>query len=204
MTKPRVLITSRLFTFTAESSQAVLRKSLSPILIRLQASLGSRAPCLICGKKKKNPFKYYSFNSFFKHKTQWHLDILCSLVNHQSSRLVGDDLLTNMGEEEKGNKKKVLIDMTPFSFPASTGGRKWHRLPRQMRTWVAFHNSALTTWRSRTDRFLQGQMRLNLKGPSVDFGVNGFGRDLKIKRTQVCVITTDLTSTLYCFFLFFF
>lgn len=53
MTKPRVLITSRLFTFTAESSQAVLRKSLSPILIRLQASLGSRAPCLICGKKKK-------------------------------------------------------------------------------------------------------------------------------------------------------
>lgn len=68
MTKPWALITSRLSTFTAESSQAVLRKSISPILIRLQASLGFRAPCLLCGEK--NPFKYYSFNSFFKHKTQ--------------------------------------------------------------------------------------------------------------------------------------
>lgn len=65
MTKPWALITSRLSTFTAESSQAVLRKSVSPI----QASLGSRAPCFICGGKKK-PFKHYSFNSFFKHKTQ--------------------------------------------------------------------------------------------------------------------------------------
>lgn len=53
MTKPRVVITSQLSTFTAESSQAVLRKSISPILIRIQASLGSWAPCLI-GEKKKN------------------------------------------------------------------------------------------------------------------------------------------------------
>jgi hypothetical protein len=40
-------------------------------------------------------------------------------------------------------------------------------------------------------------MRLNLKGTSVDFGVNGFRRDLKIKRTEACVITTHLSLLLY-------
>lgn len=51
-----------------------------------------------------------------------------------------------------------------------------------MRAWIALHNSALATSKSRTDRFLKGQIRLNLKGIFVDFGVNDLRRDSKIKR----------------------
>lgn len=38
--------------------------------------------------------------------------------------------------------------------------------------------------KSRPDRFLKEQLRLHLKGTFVDFGVNNFSRDLKIKMTE--------------------
>lgn len=33
-----------------------------------------------------------------------------------------------------------------------------------MSAWIAFHNSALTIGKSKTDRFLEGKITLNLKG----------------------------------------
>ena len=66
-------------------------------------------------------------------------------------------------------------------LPRSEGRRKWCRQAREMRACTAFHNSALATWKSRTDRFLKGQIRPNLKGIFVDSGVNDLSRDLKIK-----------------------
>lgn len=88
---------------------------------------------------------------------------------HESPALMGVGKALLLSWERRKQVKKILSDVTTFSLPTSKGGRKWQRPPRQMRTWIAFHNSALATWKSRTDRFLKGQMRLNLKDTSVDW-----------------------------------
>lgn len=53
---------------------------------------------------------------------------------------------------------------------------------------------------SRTDKFLKGQIRLNLKDIFVDFDVNDLRRDLKIKRRtpgnpNLIIIHSTLTPT---------
>lgn len=83
----------------------------------------------------------------------------------------------------QGGKKCPIFwhNVASSLLPRSEGRRKWCRQAREMRAWTAFHNSALATWKSRTDRFLKGQIRPNLKGIFVDSSVNDLSKDLKIK-----------------------